>query len=1300
MGDPEVLQKAKIDYYIREKLWNTAQNFSAQAMRRFSGKPLFRFYYSICLQLQNNPQEALRQLEELKNEADFALGVSYALLRTHQSFNNVDFEATANLELTIRNLREDRNDKLFYYAGLYHYLVGDLETAKELVDRMLKLAPPSKEGLVLKGWLELLRQAKTNVSQYFESSGSGNPEAIFGKAEALKRAGDLHKALDVVNQGVVSFPGNLPSILEKMKVHMAMGDWEQVVDTSNRALSMDTNCVQAQRFQVVHLLCKMNNVKEAQRKIREVLASLDIVEPRNSWLYYETASIFIVVSGRQQQILEQCLVLMEKATSFSPKNSTFETGVAKVLVMLKRFKDADKHLATALRSDGQNMEATLTSILVQIQSQGDEGLHAAEQQIDLIQEVHRTQMTPEMLYISALLLSKQHKSPERAIQLLEQAVTKHYQTTEGQPKSMEYLLSLNPDFVVQMIRLYLEYASDRPIKGPGQAVPEILKKCQAALKPVLHMCPAITDANYLMARIKYLSGDPASAQALLDKVTLANQQTSTETYLLLAQVQLEQDSVQSAQQTLEMALSNSFQVRDKPLFHLIKAKVHRKLDENQEALSCLKTAMDLAGLSGGSAKATLNTNDRMNLFLELSDSYRLLGDQKKAEDIMGEALAHFKGTPEEIKVSIAGTELALSRGNVDQALALLQAIGPEESYYLDARERMANIYLQYRKDTKLYVTCYRDIAKMNQTADCFLMLGDALMKIHDHEGAIEAYENALKKNPRDYNVGRKMGQLLVRTHFYDKAITFYKAAIKTGGESLLRYDLAHLLLRLQRFKESEDVINATFEPLKQQSDLQSLQWESKFTVLLAKNYHANPAKGNDASIRAYQKAYDIQSRVMMRVHLEAPDSVQEQLTQALHICSRLAAHAESKKDYQQALKFLRQALHYDQTNLHSLSAVAKAEMASNNLEQARQYCNQILKIDKDNDNATLMMADIMFRKTDLENSLIHFEKLLLRKPEYYPALARLIEACRRLGCLDKCKPFLDSPPTVPAAGFYYCRGLYDWYTENTQAAMKNFNQARGDLEWGVIATYHMIEICCNPDNNTLGSETFDSSSSPEEIQSIIETAETLLAELRTKVPPSDLDLQIMSNFVLLAKKNKQDAEIALNDFLQISSDEKYREHVGAILGISTAHMILKQVPKARNHLKRVIKSVWNFGDAEYLEKAWLLLADVYIHSGKYDYASDLIKRVLQYNRSCTRAYEYMGYIMEKEQSYRDAANCYESAWKLTHKPTIGYKLAFNYLKGKRFVDAISVCHQVLALYPEYPKIKKEVMDRARSNLRM
>jgi tetratricopeptide repeat protein 21B len=75
--------------------------------------------------------------------------------------------------------------------------------------------------------------------------------------------------------------------------------------------------------------------------------------------------------------------------------------------------------------------------------------------------------------------------------------------------------------------------------------------------------------------------------------------------------------------------------------------------------------------------------------------------------------------------------------------------------------------------------------------------------------------------------------------------------------------------------------------------------------------------------------------------------------------------------------------------------------------------------------------------------------------------------------------------------------------------------------------------------------------------------------------------------------------------------------------------------------------------------------------------------------------------MEKEQAYADAAANYESAWKLTNcsNPAMGYKLAFNYLKAKRYTDAIDVCHIVIGKFPTYPKIKKEILDKARANLR-
>lgn len=102
--------------------------------------------------------------------------------------------------------------------------------------------------------------------------------------------------------------------------------------------------------------------------------------------------------------------------------------------------------------------------------------------------------------------------------------------------------------------------------------------------------------------------------------------------------------------------------------------------------------------------------------------------------------------------------------------------------------------------------------------------------------------------------------------------------------------------------------------------------------------------------------------------------------------------------------------------------------------------------------------------------------------------------------------------------------------------------------------------------------------------------------------------------------------------------------------------------------------------------------------------------------------------MEREQSYQDASEHYERAWTFEKKssPQVAYKLAFNYLKAKRFIEAIDVCHkvcieidtstrdlicmltsfrlvfrcfQVLKDYPQYPRIRKEILEKARMSLK-
>lgn len=48
---------------------------------------------------------------------------------------------------------------------------------------------------------------------------------------------------------------------------------------------------------------------------------------------------------------------------------------------------------------------------------------------------------------------------------------------------------------------------------------------------------------------------------------------------------------------------------------------------------------------------------------------------------------------------------------------------------------------------------------------------------------------------------------------------------------------------------------------------------------------------------------------------------------------------------------------------------------------------------------------------------------------------------------------------------------------------------------------------------------------------------------------------------------------------------------------------------------------------------------------------------------------------------------------------MGYKLAYNLQRSQKYVAAVSVCHKVLAAYPTYPKIRQDVLDKARIHMK-
>lgn len=343
-------------------------------------------------------------------------------------------------------------------------------------------------------------------------------------------------------------------------------------------------------------------------------------------------------------------------------------------------------------------------------------------------------------------------------------------------------------------------------------------------------------------------------------------------------------------------------------------------------------------------------------------------------------------------------------------------------------------------------------------------------------------------------------------------------------------------------------------------------------------------------------------------------------------------------------------------------------------------------------------------------ALFHFTQLITKQPTNWTALVRLVEVMRRTGNLSDFSEYLinaEKHTEKKDSGFLFCTALYQWYSGNLNGALRNFNLARQDPEWGQQALYNMIEICLNPDDEMLGDQFVDSEDMEyrDSRSMALKTAERLLKELKNRLEASGDDLlryRLLVNFRLLASQEKYNIEKGLEDFISLGSQNLYKDHVGPILGMATAYTLLKQSQRAKNQLKRVAKATWTFEDAEYLERCWLLLSDYYIQSGKYDVAGDLLTKVVQHNKACSKAHEFLGFICEKEQHFKDAVVNYEAAWKFGGKSNvgIGYKLAYSLMKSKNYADAIDVAQQVLKLSPDYIKIKKDILDKCLNNLRV
>ena len=319
---------------------------------------------------------------------------------------------------------------------------------------------------------------------------------------------------------------------------------------------------------------------------------------------------------------------------------------------------------------------------------------------------------------------------------------------KGLNLGLKFYAELNIELILNVVKLYLEYGPIEPIivnKNETNSVvigSHFIKNAERYLKPVMMSCPSLLEPIYLMAKIKYLVGDFTSALNLLNQF-IEKSASSSDALLLKAKILIVQNKIQQASQTLESALSHSFQIRDNIDYTLLKAKI---LKQDNKLTESLKMLLDLKTNNQSRKKVIITDYDQITLDLMLCELYSSMNRQEESNEIIDNLQAKFKGTIHEKRILIANSSIQELLGNLDDAILILKKIqftnkqklnaikntnefSNELEFFIRSKERLANIYLNYHKDRKLYAKCYEDILDINPTIESHLMLGNAYLNI-------------------------------------------------------------------------------------------------------------------------------------------------------------------------------------------------------------------------------------------------------------------------------------------------------------------------------------------------------------------------------------------------------------------------------------------------------------------------------------------------------------------------------------------------------------------------------------------
>lgn len=625
---------------------------------------------------------------------------------------------------------------------------------------------------------------------------------------------------NAVNDILLSHGEYVPALIEKCRMNLNIQDYDQLKESIRELVRSDKNNIIAYQYWTFYDLAHEGNLDNGRDRLERLFSLINDLEPNNFQLMLMTSQLMSRICGRATRILNICMRLLEKCRRLQPLAPEAIVELGNCYYMVNDLDKALELFKEAASIDLESLDPMIGMLKAMI---AKSNFQEAEVQLEFLSEMSRSLggKTSQVAFIEGVLhgrikigrgnFGQMEEKLKASNKALDESLKLHIKLQKTLPQNLSFYIQLNPDYLLSLANEFL-YHSDFTLSQIKDRIlnpttpTHLVKKAAKLLETTLKKVPGLIPAYMIAAKSKLIMGDMNAALMHLQKA-LEYDPKNEEAHILYAIIVYSNGNLESAYSSIKEALANNFDIDKNPFFMLIKGQIEFESTKVKEGLKTLKKAFELPGVQEEAEPNEIqqnrfmtviefNNNIRAQIFVYYSKALAQAKQNTRAKEVMEQAIMEFAGTEDEPVVLLGNADIAILSGDLKKAISILKNVEPNAKGYMEARKKLADIYLNNMMQRRQYAKCYTDLADTFPTFENLKLLGDALMKIQEPHDAIEAYERALALDPENQHMIALIGKAMSTTHDYQATNDYYERIVTTYPDNVdIKIDYAKILVK-------------------------------------------------------------------------------------------------------------------------------------------------------------------------------------------------------------------------------------------------------------------------------------------------------------------------------------------------------------------------------------------------------------------------------------------------------------------------------------------------------------------------